>query len=258
MAKKLIIANWKMHPLTLREAGVLVDVVEDAQSNIDIVLAPPFVFIEHVACLTSPEIKIGAQDVYWEDPSKGGAYTGEISASMLKKLGVTYVIVGHSERRQYLQETDAMIGAKLATAIKAGLVGVLCVGEPMTIRSKGKAAVKQYIRKQLDGAFRDMRAPLLQSKKIVIAYEPIWAISTSGEKNHEETPEDAVEVISYIKSILAADYAVPTVRVLYGGSVNSKNITGFVEQEAIDGALVGGASVDKKEFKKIVAIVSNL
>jgi triosephosphate isomerase len=249
--KKLIIANWKMNPLTLREAGALVDAVDHAGSGVDVVVAPPFVFIEYVSSIISTGTKLGAQDVCWEDPNKGGAYTGEVSASMLKKMGVEYVIVGHSERRQYLQETDALIGKKLAMTIKAGMAAVLCVGEPTEIRKKGMAEVKKYIKKQITGALNDLPLTSLRANKLSIAYEPIWAIGTGK----AATPEDALEVITYIKSILTTNYHIPTTRVLYGGSVNAKNILEFVGRNEIDGALIGGASVNPKEFNKMLKII---
>lgn len=254
MSKKLIIANWKMNPLTLREAGILVDAVESAESNADIVIAPPFVFTEYVSSVTSAETKLGAQDVCWEDPAKGGAYTGEVSATMLKKMGVEYVIVGHSERRQYSQETDALIGKKVAVTIKAGMTAVLCVGESLAIRKKGTSEIKKYIKKQLSGALSGIELSKSQAHKLVIAYEPIWAIGTGK----AATLEDALGVITYIRSILTTNHHIPTTRILYGGSVDSKNIKGFLSDEDIDGALVGGASVNPKEFSKMIAIVATI
>ncbi len=256
MNKKLIIANWKMNPLTLREAQRIFDSscsAADAAKNVDLVIAPPFVYLNDLINYCDEE-SFGAQDVCWEDPSKGGAYTGEVSATMLKKMGVEYVIVGHSERRQYLQETDAFIGKKVAVTIKAGMVAVLCVGEPIEVRKKGLSTVKQYIRKQLDGAFKEMKFTALQSKKIVIAYEPIWAIGTGM----TPTAADAGEVIDFIRTVLDADYSIKQTRILYGGSVNSKNIKGFLEYQGIDGALVGGASVDPKEFSKMIVMTTTI
>lgn len=260
MSKKLIIANWKMNPLTLREAQRIFDsscsAADDAKS-VDLVIAPPFVYLNDLINYCGEEV-FAAQDVCWEDPSKGGAYTGEVSATMLKKMGVSYAIIGHSERRQYLDESDTLIGEKVAVAIKAGLTAVLCVGEPLAIRKKGSTEIKKYIKKQLKGALSAIELSSSQSNKLVIAYEPIWAISTSSAKSHEETPEDAAEMAVFIKSILATSYDIQAIRVLYGGSVNSKNVKGFLEYEDIDGALVGGASIDPKEFSKLISIVETI
>lgn len=256
MNKKLIIANWKMNPLTLREAQRIFDSscsAADAADNVDLVIAPPFIYLNDLINYCNEE-SFGAQDVCWEDPTKGGAYTGEVSATMLKKMGVGYVIIGHSERRQYLQEADALIGKKLAATINAGMTAVLCVGEPNEVHKKGMSAVKQYIRKQLDGAFKGMKFTVLQSKKLVVAYEPIWAIGTGA----PPTVEDAGEVIDFIRMILDAGYSIKQARILYGGSVNSKNIKGFLQRQGIDGALVGGASVNPKEFSKMIVITATI
>lgn len=245
-----------MNPLTLREAQHIFDAsctaVEETK-NIDLVIAPPFIYLSDLINYCGEEV-FAAQDVCWEDPSKGGAYTGEVSATMLKKMGVEYVIIGHSERRQYLQETDALIGKKVAATIKAGMTAVLCVGEPIEIRKKKPAAVKQYIRKQLDGALKEAKLSAPQAKKLVIAYEPIWAIGTGV----TPTVEEAGEVIDFIRQTLHTAYHIPHVSILYGGSVNSKSIGAFLSHEGIDGALVGGASINPKEFSKMISIVSKI
>lgn len=256
MAKKLIVFNWKMYPKKLQDVEGILMAFDGATLDLEtygIVIAPPAVYIPLIANVfyeLKAHVGLALQNCAW---GSEGAFTGELSADMGKNFGVDHVIVGHSERRQYFGETDVMIGKKAAAAIKAGLVTILCVGEPADVRKKGKAAVKQYIRKQIDGALRELESSALRSKKIVLAYEPIWAIGTGV----AATPEDAVEVIAYIKAVLAADYTMTSTRVLYGGSVNGKNIMEFIQQGTIDGALVGGASVDKKEFKKIINVIAN-
>lgn len=253
--KKLIIANWKMNPLTLREAQRIFDAscsAADGAKNIDLVIAPPFIYLSDLIQYCGEET-FCAQDVCWEDPSKGGAYTGEVSATMLKKLGVEYCIVGHSERRQYLQETDVLIGKKLDATLKTGMTAILCVGEPLAIRKKGKAAVREYIKKQLAGSLKAIELKSYRADKLVIAYEPIWAIGTGV----VPTVEDAGEVIDLIRTVLVTGYSVKQARILYGGSVNSKNIGKFLSHKGIDGALVGGASIDVKEISKLISVVAN-
>lgn len=251
MPKKLIAFNWKMYPKKVTDIeGILLafdgcDVNEDIY---EVVIAPPAVYLPLIANVRyEAKVNIALALQNCADRPEG-ALTGEISAEMGKNVGADYVIIGHSERRMHFGETDVMIGKKVAAAIKAGLVAILCVGEPLEVRKKGKIAVKQYIRKQIDGAFRGMKFPALQSKKMVLAYEPIWAIGTGV----PATADDALEVIDFIRTILAEDYAMKKMRIMYGGSVNGGNILDFVGRNGIDGALVGGASVDKKELKKIL------
>lgn len=249
--KKLIAFNWKMYPKKLKDVGDILlafDAIDAVAEKYEIAIAPPAVYLPLVAEIlyeARKDVALALQDCAWQSE---GALTGEISAEMGKNVGAGYVIIGHSERRMHFGETDAMIGKKVSAAIKARLVVILCVGEPLSVREKGKAAVKQYIRKQIDGVFRDMKFPALQSKKVVFAYEPIWAIGTGV----VPTVDDAAEVIGFMRTILATDYAMKQVRIMYGGSVDGKNISRFVGHAGIDGALVGGASVDKKELKQIV------
>ena len=255
MAKKLIVANWKMAPGTLREAQALFKAYLKADlKNIDLVVAPPFDFTEKLTEIPYKKsgIKFGAQDVFWENPRKGkGAYTGEISVKMLKDTDVEYVIVGHSERRRFLNETDQMINKKVLVALKSGLKTVLCVGENSSVRKKGKKVVENYIRSQLEKDLKEIKNLKLKIKNLVIAYEPIWAIGT-GEN---DTPDDAVEISKFIKSLVVSRLSfVP--KVLYGGSINGKNIKKFLQYKEIDGALVGGASINKKEFGKILKIIN--
>lgn len=242
---KLIIANWKMNPATLNEAVALA-----RATDIDgLVIAPPFPFLEAV----KKEIKkatLGAQDVADENPPGGGPYTGEVSASELKSLGVQYVIVGHSERRR-LGETDEMIAKKMKAAVDAGLIPVLCVGETAEEHSTGRA--KEVVSRELKiGLFLltlDPKPSMLNA--FAIAYEPIWAISTN--KNAvADTPEDAANMVVYIRGQLGKLGFPPATPVLYGGSVNAANAEGFLNKKEIDGALVGGASLEPDDIKKIV------
>ena len=249
--KKLIAFNWKMYPKKAADIEGLLLAFDNADIDTDryeIAIAPPAVYLPMIADIfyeVKADISLAMQNCAWQSE---GALTGEISAEMGKNVGADYAIIGHSERRMYFGETDEIIGKKISAAIKAGLVAIVCVGEPLSVRKKGKTAVKQYIRKQIDGALRDMKFPALQSKKMVLAYEPVWAIGTGV----VPTVDDATEIIDFIRTVLAEDYAVKKVRIMYGGSVNAKNVPLFVKHDGIDGALVGGASIDKKELKNIL------
>lgn len=214
-------------------------------SNAELVVCPPFTHIDKLAnLLKKTKVKLGSQDIFWENQ---GAYTGEISPTMLKKLGVEYVIVGHSERRKYLNETDEMINKKVLGGLKAGLKVILCVGEPQ----KNIKAAKNYIKKQLEKDLGGIKNCKLKIKNLIVAYEPIWAIS--GNKNSRpDTRKNALEMIKFIKNILHSKFHILDSCVLYGGSVNGKNIKSFVKYKEIDGALVGGASLKKDEVKKII------
>ncbi|OGM92977.1 triose-phosphate isomerase [Candidatus Wolfebacteria bacterium RIFOXYB1_FULL_54_12] len=250
--KKLIAFNWKMYPKKAADIEGLLLAFDDANIDTDryeIAIAPPAVYLPMIADIfyeVKADISLAMQNCAWQSE---GALTGEISAEMGKNVGADYAIIGHSERRMYFGETDEMIGKKVSAAIKAGLVAILCVGEPLSVRKKGKAAVKQYIRKQIEEAMKGLSASkAFSSKRIIIAYEPVWAIGTGN----AATPEDAIEVIAFIRSILNTSYSIPTARILYGGSVNAKNVPLFVKHDGIDGALIGGASIDKKELKSIL------
>lgn len=259
--KKLIIFNWKMNPDSPKEAQKLFDAVMNFKSyilNSEVVIAPPSVYLPQFLEIKNLKLKIGAQNSFWADK---GAYTGEISAKMLKNFGVEYVIVGHSERRQWLGETDEVVNKKILTALKAGLKVILCVGEPtqsagqrgLKRRTTQKGNVwgaKNYVKKQLK---KDLKNLSLNSR-LIIAYEPIWAIGAG----RTDTPENAAEMARFIKKILHSKFYILNSRVLYGGSVNSKNIAGFLKPPEIDGALIGGASLKTGEVKKILETTANL
>jgi triosephosphate isomerase len=247
--------NWKMNldhleaiATVQKLAQILIDSKHDA-ATVEAAVLVPFTDIRSVQTIVDADklpLAYGAQDVSEHD---SGAYTGEISAAMLAKLGVTYVAVGHSERREYHGETDAQVNTKVRKLAAAGLTSIVCVGEPLEIRKAGTHV--EYTVDSLKGSLADLSADELA--KVVVAYEPVWAIGT-GEV---ATPEDAQEVIGAIREAIAqwygADVAAAT-RVLYGGSVKSGNVAEIMAKPDIDGALVGGASLDPEEFAKIVIL----
>ena len=254
----LMAANWKMnldhHAAThfvQKLAWLLADAKHDF-SEVEVAVLPPFTDIRSVQTLVDADkldIVYGAQDV---SAHESGAYTGEISPLFLSKLGVTYVAVGHSERRQFHGEDDALVAAKSASALKNGIVPIICVGEGLDIRKAGDQV--SYTLAQVDGALAGLTAE--QAAKVVIAYEPVWAIGT-GEV---ATPEDAQEVCGAIRARLAELYdgdVAAKVRVLYGGSVKSGNIASIMAKPDVDGALIGGASLDPEEFAKIARFKSH-
>lgn len=239
---KLIVANWKMNPNTFAKAEKLVKAsAAGLRDGVKVVLCPPFVYLTGISQLLKAEsyklkISLGAQDVFWEDK---GAYTGEISPAMLKNSGVKYVIVGHSERRR-LGETDEMVNKKLKAALKSGLKPILCVGEGRDVRRRGIAAAKNFVKRQLRNDLAGVKR--VKSKNLIVAYEPVWAISTE-KGGHVDAPEDAAEMIQFIKSLLHTTYHIPHTNVLYGGSVTSASSASFLGRPEIDGVLVGGASI---------------
>ena len=216
-----------------------------------VIIAPPFIFIEEIAKILK-QAKLGSQDVFWENPPAGkGAFTGEVSVMELKNLGVEYVIVGHSERRKYLNETDKIINKKVLTVLGVGLKIILCVGENLKIRQRGKKAVEKFIENQLKKDLKEVRNSLFKIyNPLIIAYEPVWAIGAG----HSDTPKDAAEIIKFIKKTLMANGYALIPKVLYGGSVNGKDIKDFVRSDEIDGYLVGGASLKSSEVNNIIEI----
>ncbi len=247
--KKLIIFNWKMNPLTFKEAKRIFNSILYPKKA-ELVIAPPFIYLNDLKVKNkNSKIRLAAQDVFWENQ---GAYMGEISPTMLKNLDVEYVIIGHAERRKYLGETDEMINKKVLAALKTGLRVVLCVGENLKIHKKDRKIVEKFIKSQLAKDLRGLtQSYKLKAKKLIVAYDPIWAIGTG----RPCPPEDASKMIKFIKRIMAAKYKLQTTKVIYGGSVDSKNIKNFVKYKEIDGALVGGASLRSKEVKKIIQLL---
>lgn len=249
----LMAGNWKMN-LDHHQATHLVQklawTLKDAKHDyaaVEVAVLVPFTDLRSVQTLVDADkldLVYGAQDV---SAHTEGAYTGEVSPVMLAKLGVTYVAVGHSERREYHGEDDALCAAKVRSAFGQGLVPILCVGEGLDVRKAGEQVA--YTLAQLDGALEGL--PAEHASRIVVAYEPVWAIGT-GEV---ATPDDAQEVCHAIRERLAELYSrevADGVRVLYGGSVKSGNVAAIMAQPDVDGALVGGASLDAEEFAKIV------
>jgi triosephosphate isomerase len=249
MSKPIIIANWKMNPPTYEEAEKLVtnlwsDIAKNRKTKI--IICPPFIWLYDLSQKDKKSVAFGAQDVFWTDR---GAFTGEISPTMLKFAGVEYVIIGHSERKVYLGETDEMINKKLKAALGKGLVSILCVGER---EREGGDGIPVVVGEQLKKALAGVSKNLI--KKVIVAYEPIWAISTMpGAK--ADTPDNAFRASIFIRKTLTDLFgrkAAGEVKIIYGGSVNSGNISGFIKEGKMEGALVGGASLDPAEFIKIM------
>ncbi len=247
MIKKMIAANWKMNLLKSDAkllANSLIENFGSDYSAVDVVLAPPFTLLDAVGNLIKgSNIKLCAQNMY---PEESGAFTGEISPLMLKDLNCTWVIIGHSERRQIIGETDELVSKKVKLALKCDLKIILCVGETLEQREKG--VQNQIIENQVEIALKDVNNDML--KNIVIAYEPVWAIGTG--KN--ATPNEIVEVHTMIKELLSMKFREndDNIRVLYGGSVKPENIDEIISSNNVDGALVGGASLKADSFSKIV------
>ena len=250
--KPLMAGNWKMNLNHVEAVGLvqkLAWTLEDKKhdpAKSEVVVLPPFTDLRTVQTLVEGdrlELAYGAQDV---SPHLAGAFTGDISADMLVKLGCTYVAVGHSERRELHHETDAVVNAKAAQALNRGLIPIVCVGEGLEIRKAGEHV--PYTLAQVAGSLADLTAE--QLAKVVIAYEPVWAIGT-GEV---ATPEDAQEVCGAIRGWLAEHHGhavADQVRVLYGGSVKANNVASIMDKPDVDGALVGGASLNVDEFSAI-------
>ncbi|MDG4831926.1 triose-phosphate isomerase [Solwaraspora sp. WMMD1047] len=248
--RPLMAGNWKMN-LNHLEAIALVQKLafslnEQQLTDVETVVLPPFTDLRSVQTLIDGDkllIGYGAQDL---SPYQSGAYTGEISGAMLAKLGCRYVVVGHSERRAYHHEDDALINAKVLAALANDLTPILCIGEGLEIREELRHV--PHCCDQLDNALRGLSAE--QVEKMVVAYEPVWAIGTGK----TATPEDAQEVCGAVRARLTESYGAELaekVRVLYGGSVKAANIAGIMAQPDVDGALIGGASLDADEFAQI-------
>ena len=250
MRKKFIAGNWKMN-LDSRTAGSLVQDLKEkiAQGNfaccLDVAVCPSFVYLPAVVeILQGSQIKIGAQDVYFEG---NGAYTGEISVAMLKDIGCQYVIVGHSERRHVLGETDEIVNKKLNAVLTGGLEGILCIGELLEERENNQteAVIERHLRQGLAGITAE------QMSRVTIAYEPVWAIGTGK----TASPDQAQQAHAFARGILADIYdsnLADSVRIQYGGSVKAGNAADLMNQKDVDGALVGGASLDAETFSRIV------
>ncbi|MDX3230982.1 triose-phosphate isomerase [Streptomyces sp. ME19-01-6] len=247
----LMAGNWKMNLNHLEAIAhvqkITFSLTDKDYEDVEVAVLPPFTDLRTLQTLVEHDklkIKYGAQDISAHD---SGAYTGEISGAMLAKLRCSYVAVGHSERRQYHGETDELCNAKVKAAFRYDIVPILCVGESLDVRKAGNQVA--HTLGQVDGGLKDI--PTEQAERIVIAYEPVWAIGT-GEV---ATPEDAQEVCGAIRGRLAELYGqdvADKVRIQYGGSVKSGNVAAIMAQPDVDGALIGGACLDAEDFVKIV------
>ena len=248
MRKKILAANWKMN-LTQSEAESYIAAFNSEIGEVDdveVVIIPPFTAIPALVSASEkiPSIRIGAQNMHWE---KSGAFTGEVSATMLRALFVKYVILGHSERRTLFGETDEIVNRKVRAALEAGLRPIFCIGETLRERDAGKVeeVLSRQVRLGLEGvAQKDL-------PEIVVAYEPCWAIGTG----RTATPSEAEEAHAYIRSVLteiSSTAVADRVRIQYGGSVKPENTEELMLQKDIDGALIGGASLDPRSFVRII------
>ncbi|MFH1777787.1 MAG: triose-phosphate isomerase [Candidatus Omnitrophota bacterium] len=247
MRKPIIAGNWKLNK-TINQAKELIKGLKEnlvSVEDVEIVVCPVYTALAEVAkIIKDTNIKLGAQDVYWQE---SGAYTGEVSTTLLRDVGCSYVIVGHSERRQFFHETNETVNNKARSVFAAGLVPIVCVGEKLAERESGKTF--DIVRAHVEGALKDITEPDIL--KTVIAYEPVWAIGTG----RTATPKQAEEVHAFIRDLLGRLYDQKTaesVRIQYGGSVTPENIKALMNERDIDGALVGGASLKAGSFVKIV------
>jgi len=253
MARKTFIAgNWKMNT-TVPEAVALAEklvALTGTTTDVDVAICPPYTNLAAVAAaIDGSAIKLGAQDVHWEEK---GAYTGKISCAMLKALGVTYVIVGHSEQRTYFGETDATVNKKVAAVLAAGLLPIVCVGE--TLEERKADRVREVVETQTRGGLAGLSAD--QAAQCTIAYEPVWAIGT-GET---ATPDQANDAHRIIRSVLAEMFGADTadqMRIQYGGSMKPGNAAELLGQSDVDGGLIGGAALKAEDFCGIIHPVGN-
>lgn len=259
--KPLIVANWKMNPVSRKQAEHLFESIRKeicGIQNAEIVLCPPFVYLDFISKKTSKGISLGGQNVFWD---RQGPYTGEISPQMLKDIGCDYVIIGHSERKRDLRETDEIINKKIKAALKSRIKIILCVGEESrnSFNKDGRwtgevdLVLREQVLRYLEGIDET------QIANIIMAYEPVWAISVT-ENSCAATPNDALSASLLIRKTALQKYNEKTarsLRILYGGSVDSKNAVNFTREDGIDGILVGNASINASEFIRLVKVVSD-
>ena len=247
MRLTIIAGNWKMNKTNAEAAELVTGLIKTVGGlkSPRVVLCPPFTALSDMAKLTaSSNICIGAQNMYFKE---SGAFTGEISPMMLLTIGVKYIILGHSERREYFSETDTIVNEKVKLAVKSGLNPIVCVGEKLEEREKGKT--EEVVGRQVKGALDGLTA--VDMKKVVIAYEPVWAIGTG----RTATPEMAQDVHHFIRNLIKEKFGDTTaddISILYGGSMNAGNAAGLLQQPDIDGGLIGGASLKVDDFTQIV------
>jgi triosephosphate isomerase (TIM) len=244
---KILFANWKMNPQTVAEAQDLFNAIatQTVDSGIETVICPPFVFISELSKVSGP-VSLGSQDLFWESK---GAFTGEISPQMLKNLGTKYVLVGHSDRRYMIGETEEMINKKLKAALMTGITPVLLVGE-----REGENR-EEILTKQLIGDLIGL--PSEEIYKILFTYEPVWAISTNPSAK-PDTPENTLEAMTFMRKFIKEKLNVNIEKFLYGGSVNEKNVVDYLKHSEISGAIVGGASLKKDEFTNMIKLTSQI
>lgn len=252
MRRKVVAGNWKMN-MTDPEAVELAKALKDSLKSIEdseLVVCPPFTSLSSLSgILAGCNIGLGAQNLFWES---SGAYTGEVSAEMLLSVGCEYVIIGHSERRQYFGEDNQSVNRKVKSAIAGGLTPIVCVGERLEQREAGKteAVVEDHIRGGFEGLSSD------DVSKTIVAYEPVWAIGTGKTATPEQANEVHLFIRELIKELYDADLSSRT-RILYGGSVKPENARSLIEQPELDGFLVGGASLKAESFAAIAREVEN-
>jgi triosephosphate isomerase len=242
--KPIIIANWKMNKTNKEAISFIIELKNRVRyiRNVDIVICPPFTILSDISKeLKNSNIYVGGQNMFYEEK---GAFTGEISPLMLKAVSCKYVILGHSERRYYFNETDDLINKKIKSALKHDLIPILCVGENLEQRKNNET--KMTIKKQLNKCLEGLKQNDIL--EIVVAYEPVWAIGTGN----NASPEQAEEIHLFIKGLLKKEYNIGKTRIIYGGSVNHMNIKELMSIPDIDGCLVGGASLNVSSFFKII------
>ncbi|KKQ20965.1 MAG: Triosephosphate isomerase [Parcubacteria group bacterium GW2011_GWC1_36_9] len=248
---KIIIGNWKMNPLTIKEAEKSFEDIKKSVSYVrktTIVICPPLLYLEKLKKI-SRKINLGAQDAFWGDV---GAFTGEVSAEMLYNAGIKYVILGHSERRT-LGETNELVNKKIKGSLSAGLTPVLCVGESMRDENH---SYFNLVKTQLEECLNGVKKTF--ASKIIIAYEPIWAISSTLNR-HDATSVDSREMAIFIRKVLYDKFGAEAsrIRIIYGGSVNEKDALDFLNNGGVDGLLSGRASLNAKKFAEIINIAEN-
>ncbi len=246
MRRPLIAGNWKMYKMATEAAALAGELREASRrQGVEVLLAPPFTALQAVAqAIRGSHLLLAAQNMHWENE---GAFTGEVSAPMLREAGCTHVILGHSERRQLFGETDEGVAKKVRAAFAHSLTPIVCVGE--TLAERESARTMEVVERQLERALRELSADQVAS--LVVAYEPVWAIGTG----RNATPEQAQEVHAFIRRRVLTSHGEPSaaaLRILYGGSVKPDNVSPIMAQADVDGALVGGASLTAGSFLKIV------
>lgn len=254
MSKTILIANWKMqlqNKEAVEVASGLKNIIKENINNTEVILCPSFTALQGVAeIIKDSPIKLGAQNVFYQEK---GSYTGEISSLMLNELGVAYAIVGHSERRQFLKETDEDVNLKLKICLKNNLIPIMCIGETFEERSSGKTEVTLI--HQLTIGLEDIK--LNEQEKIIIAYEPVWVIG----RGQAVEPEEAKRIAQIISKVLL-DFFSPeiiknNISIIYGGSVDADNVNSFISDNLLTGVLVGGASLNIEKFSKIIEVLNS-